>query len=268
MPFPHKQVLVTGATSGIGLALTERLLENNISVIAVARSQPRLDALVAEHKHSSARLTAEPLDITDLASLPAWAARITETYPDLTAIVLNAGTQHALSLAATSPPSPDALAVTTAELTTNYLSPLHTTLLFLPHLRAHAAAGRPAALFYVSSALALVPLPRCANYCASKAALHALAWQIRAQLQEERCAVRVVEIVPPAVQTELHTRQGLAPIGMPLRDFIDEAWAALDAGELDEILVGPAKDYAHVDDAKRQAFRELLDARQGREDEA
>ncbi|CRK17213.1 hypothetical protein BN1723_002378 [Verticillium longisporum] len=167
----------------------------------------------------------------------------------------------------------DVLAATTAELTTNYLAPLHTTLLFLPHLRAHAAAGRPAALYYVTSALALVPLPRCANYCASKAALRALAWQVRAQLRDEerqsgQDAVRVVEIVPPAVQTELHTRQGLAPIGMPLGDFIDEMWVALESGEQDEILVGPAKEYAHIDDAKREAFQQLLEARRGQEDEA
>ncbi|EGY21044.1 hypothetical protein VD0002_g6052 [Verticillium dahliae] len=218
MPFPHKQVLITGATSGIGLALTERLLTNNISVIAVARSTARLEALLA--KHGPAHLAIEPLDVTDLASLPDWTARITATYPAVTALSLNAGVQHALPLG---PPTTTAgasdgtgvsavtalLAATTAELTTNYLAPLHTTLLFLPHLRAHAAAGRPAALYYIT-----------------KAALRALAWQVRAQLRGEerqpgRDAVRVVEIVPPAVQTELHTRQGLAPIGMPLGDFID-----------------------------------------------
>ncbi|EEY15994.1 conserved hypothetical protein [Verticillium alfalfae VaMs.102] len=114
---------------------------------------------------------------------------------------------------------------------------------------------------------------RCANYCASKAALRALVWQVRAQLRDEerqsgQDAVRVVEIVPPAVQTELHTRQGLAPIGMPLADFIDEMWVALESGEQDEILVGPAKEYAHIDDAKREAFQQLLEARRGQEDEA
>ncbi|CRK44396.1 hypothetical protein BN1723_006105, partial [Verticillium longisporum] len=249
----------------IGLALTERLLTNNISVIAVARSTARLEALLA--KHGPAHLAIEPLDVTGLASLPDWTARITATYPAVTALFLNAGVQHALPLG---PPTTTAgasdgagvsavtalLAATTAELTTNYLAPLHTTLLFLPHLRAHAAAGRPAALYHVT-----------------KAALRALAWQVRAQLRGEerqpgRDAVRVVEIVPPAVQTELHTRQGLAPIGMPLGDFIDEMWVALESGEQDEILVGPAKEYAHVDDAKREAFQQLLEARRGREDQA
>ncbi|KAG7140024.1 3-keto-steroid reductase like protein [Verticillium longisporum] len=250
MPFPHKQVLITGATSGIGLALTERLLANNISVIAVARSTARLEALLA--KHGPAHLAIEPLDVTDLASLPDWTARITATYPAVTALFLNAGVQHALPLGplTTTAGASDGtgvsavtavLAATTAELTTNYLAPLHTTLLFLPHLRAHAAAGRPAALYYIS-----------------KAALRALAWQVRAQLRGEerqpgRDAVRVVEIVPPAVQTELHTRQGLAPIGMPLGDFIDEMWVALESGEQDEILVGPAKEHAHIDDAKRHS---------------
>ena len=59
----------------------------------------------------------------------------------------------------------------TTETTTNYLSPTHTALLFLPHLRALSARGTPTAVILVSSGLALVPIPRVPNYGATKAAI-------------------------------------------------------------------------------------------------
>ena len=64
---------------------------------------------------------------------------------------------------------------------TNYLSPLTTITAFLPHLTS-LGPDNPAAIVLVTSGLAVVPMPRCPNYCASKAALHSLAWSLRAQL--------------------------------------------------------------------------------------
>ena len=70
MPFPYKTVLVTGATSGIGLGLTERLVEHGCFVIAVGRRKERLDALVA--KHGTDKVAAEVHDMSELSDLEAW----------------------------------------------------------------------------------------------------------------------------------------------------------------------------------------------------
>ncbi|KAH6689423.1 short chain dehydrogenase [Plectosphaerella plurivora] len=258
MPFPYPKVLITGASSGIGAALTERLIASGIFVIAVARRRDRLEAL--RSRHGPSKLAIETIDLSDLPALPSFTERVLTAHPDLSAVLLNAGLQRALDFTSSTPPSPETLAAVNEEMTTNYLSPLHTSLLFLPHLRARAASGHPAALILVSSALALVPIPRCPNYCASKAALHSLAWQIRAQLDDDAGPtppVRVIEIIPPAVQTELHTVQGLPKMGMPLDDFLQETWAALEKGEQDEIIVGPANNFANVDVPRRQAYEDL-----------
>ena len=73
MPFPYKTVLITGATSGIGQALAERMIENGIFVIAVGRRQERLDALST--KYGSEKLATEVFDVADLAALPGWVKR-------------------------------------------------------------------------------------------------------------------------------------------------------------------------------------------------
>jgi hypothetical protein len=73
MPFAYKNVLITGATSGIGLALTERLIEEGIHVIAVGRRADRLADL--DKKHGAAKVTPEIFDVSDLNALGPWAKR-------------------------------------------------------------------------------------------------------------------------------------------------------------------------------------------------
>lgn len=70
MSFQYKTVLVLGATSGIGEALAERLINNGSFVIAVGRRQQNLDALVK--KHGESKVAGIQFDITDLAGIPAF----------------------------------------------------------------------------------------------------------------------------------------------------------------------------------------------------
>jgi short-subunit dehydrogenase involved in D-alanine esterification of teichoic acids len=94
---------------------------------------------------------------------------------------------------------------------------------------------------YTTSGLALVPIARCPNYCATKAALHQFILGIRRQL--EGSSVKVIELLPPAVQTELHDAKhqpgienGRA-IGISMDEFMETAWAGIVEGK-EEIPVG------------------------------
>lgn len=107
-----------------------------------------------------------------------------------------------------------------------------------------AQKGQPS-LIYVSSGLALVPYPRALNYSATKAALHHFLLSLRDQLKSGPGNVKIVEIFPPAVQTELHNTkhqpdipndQG-AKFGMPLDEFTNETWEGLQKGD-EQIFVG------------------------------
>lgn len=73
MPFPHKKVLITGATAGIGRALAERMIEQGVFVIAVGRRKERLEDLV--QKYGADNCVAEGFDVTDLEALPTWAEK-------------------------------------------------------------------------------------------------------------------------------------------------------------------------------------------------
>ncbi|KIX93797.1 uncharacterized protein Z520_10422 [Fonsecaea multimorphosa CBS 102226] len=247
MPFPYKKVVVIGATSGIGEALAKRLLDDGSFVIAVGRRKENLAALVEQYGHDKAQ--AVPFDITKLESIPHFATNIMNTHPDVDCIMLNSGIQRKSDF---SDPDSIDVDVLNLEFTTNYLAQLALTKAFLPFLQ---KKDKESALIYVSSVLALVPIVRCANYCASKAALHQFILCLRQQLKGSN--VKVAEVFPPAVQTELHDEKHQPDIkngrsiGMPLDEFTDKAYTGLASGQ-EQVPVGQGEQVFNAFELKRQ----------------
>lgn len=73
MPFPYRHVLVIGATSGIGLALAERMLSKGIKIIAVGRRQEKLNEL--QQKHGKDKVSTFAFDITNLEGIEEFASK-------------------------------------------------------------------------------------------------------------------------------------------------------------------------------------------------
>lgn len=84
-------VIVTGAASGIGLALTRRLLARGDTVIAADRNEVGLAALVAEAEGMQGRALAQACDVTDAASVQATVDRAVREFGRLDVMVNNAG---------------------------------------------------------------------------------------------------------------------------------------------------------------------------------
>ncbi|KAK0108396.1 hypothetical protein ONS95_003204 [Cadophora gregata] len=254
--FPYDTVLVLGATSGIGLALAEKLVLNGSHVIAVGRRQQNLQEL--QQKHGKQKVSIYQFDVNELDKIPVFVNNI----------ILNSGIQRRLDF--TSPSTVD-LPQTSTELTTNYLSPLHFTTAFLPHLQSLSKSSKkPTSLIFTTSGLALVPILRCPNYCASKAAMHHLILCLREQLRYADGDVRVIELLPPAVQTELHDTKHQPDLkdggsfGMPLDEFTEEAWRGLCAGETD-IAVGIAKmNYEGWERQRQGVFKTMIEKGAGK----
>ncbi|KAL8662653.1 MAG: hypothetical protein Q9202_004518 [Teloschistes flavicans] len=247
MPFPYKQVLVIGATSGIGEALASRFVDEGAHVIVVGRRKEKLEDFV--HKHGKDRSTAIPFDITEMDKIPNFATNVTKTYTDLDCILINSGIQRSFDF---SEPHTVDLDVVETEFKTNYLSYLALTKAFLPFLQ---SKQHESALMFTTSGLALIPMTRCANYCASKAALHHWILVLRQQLRDSK--IKVVELFPPAVQTELHDEKHQPnikngrQIGMPLDQFTNEAYDGLAAGK-EEVVVGDAAGWYNAFEPQRQ----------------
>jgi NADP-dependent 3-hydroxy acid dehydrogenase YdfG len=71
MAFTYRHILMIGATSGIGAAMADHLIEAGAKVTVVGRRKDRLEEFVSRHGQSQAR--AVPFDIGDLAQIPRFA---------------------------------------------------------------------------------------------------------------------------------------------------------------------------------------------------
>ena len=207
MKITGNTLFIPGATSGIGLGLALRFHALGNTVIIGGRRAELLDQLVAENPG----LDAVQIDVTDPDSIAAAFETVTERHPDLNVLIAMAGIQVPEDL------HTEAF-LPTAERTieTNLLGPIRLLAAFLPFLQ----QAHDPAVVTVSSGLGFVPLPFTPTYSATKAAIHSFTESMRVQLAET--AVQVIELVPPAVQTELMPGQSESPIAMPLDAFLDE----------------------------------------------
>ncbi len=202
-------ILITGGGSGIGRALAREFHALGNKVVVAGRREQALDETIAGYP-GMAKLR---LDIADVGSITALAARAAEEFPKLNVLINNAGVMLPEDLAATE------IDLTDAEgtVTTNLLGPIRLTAALLPHLRKQP---RPA-IVNISSGLAFVPLVRTPTYSATKAAIHSYTVSLRRQLRD--AGVEVIELIPPGVQTDLMPGHAADPMMMPLEAFIGEA---------------------------------------------
>jgi len=220
-------ILITGGTSGIGLGLARRLHAAGNTVIIGGRREELLRTITAE----CPGMDFVVLDVTDPESIRRCYATVTAAHPQLDVVINNGGIMLPEDLT-----DPGHLEVAEATVATNLLGPIRVLTWFLPFL-----LTRPSAVVInVSSGLAFVPLPATPTYCATKAAVHSYTQSLRVQLVGS--PVEVLELIPPAVQTDL-MGQAASGRGMVLAQFLDEVLDILrtrpDAVEIcvDEVLL-------------------------------
>ncbi|MGW5307528.1 SDR family oxidoreductase [Streptomyces griseoluteus] len=183
-------VLITGGSAGIGLGLATRYLEAGHRVLVTGRSAEKLAAVSRELPG----LETFANDIADPSHRERLAAHVRQVMPDLDVVISNAGIQRRVGIAADDAPWAEAQ----HEIDVLLAGPVHLARLLTPHLLGH---GRPSVYVNVTSGGAFLPQPFAPLYSAAKAALHSYTVNLRHALRATPC--RVVELVPPAVATQL-----------------------------------------------------------------
>ena len=234
MQLESNTILITGGASGIGLALAERFLAAKNRVLLCGRREEKL--LEAQRDHPGLRVYVADVGCEpDRLALRDWALADS---PDLNVLVNNAGIQRYPEFG-----KGETWDEIQEEIAINLEAPIHLTSLFLPHLANRARA----AIVNVTSGLAFVPIARAPVYCATKAALHSFTKSLRKQLAGT--SVEVVELIPPAVDTDLGG-PGLHTFGVPVKVFADHVIAEIRKGET-EIA------YGFAEQARRGSREEL-----------
>lgn len=198
-------VLITGATSGIGRQLALDYQSHGFQVWGVGRNTKALEELQAQGLHTG------QLDLTNREESLEWFA----TLPHLDLAILNAGNCEYIDL-----PEFDSSSVQRV-MRANVDSLAISIEGVLPLLR----KGDRKHLAIVGSSAAYLPLPRAEAYGASKAAVAYLAKTLRIDLKKEDIDVSL--ICPGFVKTPL---TDLNDFDMPFRITTEEASRAIQDG--------------------------------------
>ncbi|PJJ73404.1 short-subunit dehydrogenase involved in D-alanine esterification of teichoic acids [Diaminobutyricimonas aerilata] len=226
MDLSGNTVFIPGATSGIGLALAVRLQQEGNTVVIGGRRADLLERLAAEHG-----LDTVVIDTTDPASVLAARDAVLARHPELNVLIAMAGIMVVEDVT-----KAGFLEAAERVVNTNVLGPLRLIDAFDEQLQSRPAA----AIVTVSSGLAHTPLRLTPTYNGSKAFIHLFSESIR--MQFAGTSVQVIELVPPAVQTELLPGGSQEESYLPLDEYIDETVSLL-ASQPDatEILVERVK---------------------------
>ncbi len=208
-------ILITGGGSGIGRELAHKWHDLGNTVIVAGRTQASLDETAAGHANIHTMI----VDVGDADDLARFAKKVVEVHPAINVLVNNAGIMRFEDIT-----EERELGDAEATIATNLLGPIR----LIDGLIEHLKAQKNAAIINVTSGLAFVPMPRTATYSATKAAMHSYTVSLRAKLEGK---VEVIELAPPAVQTELTPGQSTREGYMPLDEFIEETMLGFTAEE-------------------------------------
>ncbi|WP_406482582.1 SDR family NAD(P)-dependent oxidoreductase [Streptomyces sp. NBC_01615] len=199
-PAPEKTVLITGTSSGIGLAAAIAAAQAGWNTIATMRDTSRADALLAAADAAgvAGRIQVRQLDVVDPDSVEAAVAGVIAEHGRLDAVINNAGAGHVGTL------EQETIADVRQVLEVNFFGVLHVTKAALPHLR--ATAGR---VVTVTSVGGVVGQPFNEAYCAAKFAVEGFMESLAPVAATTGVSVTVVE--PGAVASEFVSNVGFDP---------------------------------------------------------
>jgi NAD(P)-dependent dehydrogenase (short-subunit alcohol dehydrogenase family) len=201
--FRGQACVVTGASEGIGRALSLALARQGARLVLAARNEARLASLAAECAALGAEALAVPTDVGDEAQCGALVEAALDRFGTLDLCVANAGATMWSRLDELTDPG-----VLERLMRVNYLGAAWLAWHALPALK--RSRGR---IIGVSSLAGLTGVPTRTGYAASKHAMFGFFDSLRIELAGS--GVSVTMVAPDFVLSEIH-RRAAGPDGRPL----------------------------------------------------
>ncbi|MCX6966176.1 MAG: SDR family oxidoreductase [Verrucomicrobia bacterium] len=186
----HCKVLITGASSGLGMEFARQLAPRASTLVLVARRVERLEALRRDLERPGLTIHCRQTDLSDRADVAELVAWLASTGAEINFLVNNAGLGDRGRFE-----NSDWERVRQM-LDVNISALTQLTHALLPMLKAQAGA----AILNVSSVASFLPIPKLAVYAATKAYVSSFSEALRAELRGT--GVRVTTLCPGPVDTE------------------------------------------------------------------
>lgn len=223
MNITNNIILITGGGSGIGLEIAKVLSASN-KIIITGRNKEKLDTAAKDLEN----VFTIQADITNKDDINRLAEEIKTNFGSLNILINNAGHAYSYTLSENA----DSYTKATEEFATNYFAPIRLVEKLLPLLKKE----NEAAIVNVSSIVAFVPGSHVPTYSDSKAALHSYTQLLRHELAKDT-AIKVFELMPPLVNTDLSVEIGGRENGIPASDVANDLVKGL-GEDIYEIRVG------------------------------
>jgi short-subunit dehydrogenase/ElaB/YqjD/DUF883 family membrane-anchored ribosome-binding protein len=191
-PLNQQAIVVTGATSGIGLAVARRAARAGACVFLIARGEGDLKALCEELQASGARVAWAAADVADYDALAEAAEKCRRLFGGFDTWINNAGVTIFGVIRETTLEDQRRL------FETNYWGVVNGSLVAAEHLRERPGGG---AIVNVGSILSDAPMPVQGVYSASKHAVKGFTNALRMELIRDKAPVTVSLVKPAAIDT-------------------------------------------------------------------
>jgi short-subunit dehydrogenase len=234
--YEGSRVLVTGASSGIGVGLAEEFARRGATLAVSGRDPDRLATTASACRAHGATVHEFVADLGDPAAVDGLASDALAALGGVDVLVNNAGIpkrRHTREL--------DAATVDTV-MQVNFLGPIRLTLALLPQML-ERGGGR---IVNVSSVAATLSSPGEAAYDASKSALSVFSEAMAMDLWED--GIKVLVVYPGVVDTPLFTQPDNDPFTAPVEfitvgELVEETFAALDRDALEAYIPAYFKEF-------------------------
>jgi NAD(P)-dependent dehydrogenase (short-subunit alcohol dehydrogenase family) len=188
-----KKVLITGASSGIGLETALKVGEAGGEVLLVSRTREKLEEVASQVEELGGTAHVHPADLSDLDDIDRLAAEVLEEHGGIDVLVNNAGRSIRRSVAA----SYDRFHDYERTMQLNYFGALKLILAFLPGMRERKSGH----IINVSSIGVQTNTPRFSAYVASKSALDAFSRCVAPEVIQDN--VKFTAVYMPLVRTPM-----------------------------------------------------------------
>lgn len=227
MELSGKTVLITGGASGLGLESAKQFIAKGARVIICGRNQSKLD----KAKKLLPAVIAIKADVSDPEQIQ-WLFKQITDLGGIDILYNNAGVgTEPLNMAVANNQHFESAAY---EMNVNYFGVIRLNNLFIDMLKGR----KEAAIINTTSVLSYLPAILAPTYSASKAALRFYTMSLRKHLEINGSSVKVFELLPPLVDTEMTTE--LDEKKMSAEDVVKALISGISKDQFD-IRVGPTK---------------------------
>ncbi|EJO07599.1 SDR family NAD(P)-dependent oxidoreductase [Oenococcus oeni] len=233
MELKNKKIVVTGGTSGIGLAFAKKLAAIDNQIIIGSRSKEKITEVVKDNKN----ISGYQVDVSDQESVERFYKQTISEFKNIDIVINSAGIMRHYNLLDEKTTSQKLQ----AEIQTNLIGTINIDKIFLPILRKQAESM----IVNISSGLANLSSAAHPIYSATKAGVHMFTDALREQLHfagEDH--IHIVELVPPLVaetNLEKDVNSQNTPLNIKLSDLINEAIQGIGENSI-RINAGMAKE--------------------------